>query len=88
MEEEKKELTAKGARPTETPSADVQSGKTASPFITALKKVIAFIRTKIIGSEYFYLVGAFALPVLLMVGAHAAVGFYPFGNSSILSLDF
>ena len=88
MKEEKKDLTAMNAAPTEKPSDDVQSGKPASSFLTALKKVISFIRTKIIGSEYFYLIGAFFLPVLLMIGAHAAVGFYPFGNSSILSLDF
>ena len=50
-------------------------------------KVASFFRG-IAKSPYFYLVGAFFLPVLLMLGAHAAASFYPFGNQSILSLDF
>ncbi|MBO4428817.1 MAG: YfhO family protein [Clostridia bacterium] len=50
-------------------------------------KFAAFLN-KITKSPYFYLVGAFFLPVLLMLGAHAAASFYPFGNQSILSLDF
>ena len=39
-------------------------------------------------TRYFYLVGAFFLPVMLMAGAHAACSFFPIGNQSILSLDF
>ena len=38
--------------------------------------------------ECFYLLGAFFIPFFIMFAAHAAVGFYPFGNSSVLSLDF
>ena len=50
-------------------------------------KVASFF-SGIVKSPYFYLVGAFFLPVLLMLGAHAAASYYPFGNQSILSLDF
>lgn len=50
-------------------------------------KIGAFF-DKLKKNPYFYLVGAFFLPVLLMLGAHAAASFYPFGNQSILSLDF
>lgn len=50
--------------------------------------VIPFIREKVVGSRYFYLLGAFFLPVIIMLGAHAAASFFPFGNMSILSLDF
>ena len=39
-------------------------------------------------SPYLYIIGAFFLPLIIMLGAHAAASFYPFGNSSILSLDF
>lgn len=49
-----------------------------------LKKV----KEKVFGSEYFYLVGAFFLPLLIMIGAHAAMSYFPFGNQSILTLDF
>jgi len=75
-----------------TAQTSPSNGERRAAFITkcfaTLKKIAFFIKTKIIDSEYFYLVGAFLLPVLLMAGAHAAVGFFPFGNSSILSLDF
>ena len=43
---------------------------------------------KIRNSQYFYLLGAFFLPVIIMAGAYAATEFFPFGNLSILSLDF
>ena len=69
-------------------STDEQPASFMTKLKNVLKKTLSFIKTKIIDSEYFYLVGAFLLPVILMAGAHAAVGFFPFGNSSILSLDF
>lgn len=46
------------------------------------------MKDRISKSPYLYIVGAFFLPLLIMLGAHAAASFYPFGNSSILSLDF
>ncbi|MBQ0124963.1 MAG: YfhO family protein [Clostridiales bacterium] len=52
-----------------------------------LSRVSSFFKG-LVGSQYFHLLGAFFLPVLLMMGAHAAVSFYPFGNQSILTLDF
>ena len=39
-------------------------------------------------SEYFYLIGAFLLPIFIMTGVYACAEFFPFGNQSILSLDF
>lgn len=48
---------------------------------------IRFIR-RLSKMKYFYLLGAFFLPVVLMAGAHAACSFFPIGNQSILSLDF
>ena len=75
--------------------ATEETAKTPSEYTAELSdgkekksgKVGAFFN-KLVKSPYFYLTGAFFLPVLLMLGAHAAASFYPFGNQSILSLDF
>lgn len=49
-----------------------------------------FVRTwlRIKNSEYTYLASAFLLPFVIMAGAFACMEFHPFGNSSILTLDF
>lgn len=39
-------------------------------------------------SEYTYLAAAFLLPFTVMAGVFACMGFHPFGNGSILTLDF
>ena len=49
-----------------------------------------FLRTwlRIKTSEYTYLAAAFLLPFVIMAGVFACMEFHPFGNSSILTLDF
>ena len=65
---------------TASPDGEEQQGKGESKIKATWRKIRS--------SEYFYLLGAFFLPVIIMAGAYAATEFFPFGNLSILSLDF
>lgn len=52
------------------------------------KNFFVRIWLRIKNSEYTYLAAAFFLPFAIMAGAFACMEFHPFGNSSILTLDF
>jgi uncharacterized membrane protein YfhO len=47
----------------------------------------AFIRRYITKSEYFYLLGAFLLPLVILWLVYIAMEVYPFGSNSVLVLD-
>ena len=63
----------------------VQNGEAAIMIPPEGKFARFWFRLK--NSEYLYLIAAFFLPALILLGVYACMGVHPFGNSSVLTLD-